>query len=137
MTSQRAGQIQTGIETFANTVNDLGEGGILCGLAQSPQRLHDRHAGLEQGVHLPAEEGEIRERNFSAGHQTRPQGAEDIGARLGDDDVDRNNAAVQQLRGDGVRRSGVEMPSHRLTALIASLVLKQRHNGSPTLFVLT
>ena len=126
VTRQAGRQLPPAFQTFAQILNYRPHRRVDRRLLQTAQRTHDRHAGLEQGVDLPAEQHDVDMRN--PGFE---QGDFDAGSlagwRFGLANFDRNQPLPEQNVGHRARVGAFGHALDQLPARITPFVREAWH----------
>lgn len=128
---QGHGHAHAALQVAADLLQHFTEIQVAIGLAQAGDGADDRHPGLGQAVHLPAEDDQLVEVDMLA-PQFLPEGREHIGIRrvlcL---NGQRRDALAQQLAGHRLGAVAVDNPGHLGALGVAAAVTERRHQPHP------
>ena len=128
MNIHRHRQAQATLQVAAHRLQHLAQVEVAGRLGQPADGTDDRHAGLAQAVHLPAEDDQLIQLDTSPA-QAFEQLLKDIGALVGllGIDLQRGDLLRQQLVGRLVQAGRLDQPADPCALGIASAVAKLRH----------
>ena len=109
MPHMNGAEFAAAIEAFTQILKQCREGRVLRGFLQTGQGAHDRNTGFKQGVHLTAEQHQIKWLYFLFAQQiSQPATLAQRCAQLsGQLDLGRGNSNVEQLIGNGTAISTI------------------------------